>query len=101
MHKNIYESDVDTLEYVEMNNSILIIDGMNTFIRNFIVVPSMDTNGEPNGGVIGFLRSLKFLIREFKPSKVVIVWDGEGGSKKRRNIYIDYKSGRKPRTNRE
>lgn len=82
-------------------NKVLIIDGLNMFIRNWVVVPMMNTNGDHIGGVIGFLRSLKLLIRENQPTRVIITWDGKGGSQKRRGVYAEYKAGRKPRVNRQ
>jgi 5'-3' exonuclease len=35
-------------------------------------------------------------VRETKPDLIVICWDGEGGSKKRKLLKKDYKDGRKP-----
>ena len=29
---------------------VMIIDGLNMFLRSYIVVPSMDKHGAPNGG---------------------------------------------------
>jgi DNA polymerase-1 len=46
----------------------------------------------------GFLKSVGAVVRDFKPSRVVIVFDGKGGSQRRRKIYSDYKSNRKPPT---
>jgi len=83
-----------------LTEKILIVDGLNTFLRNWMVVPSMNTNGEPVGGIVGFIRTLKKMIRENNPSRVVVVWDGVGGSQKRRGVYSEYKDGRKPRANR-
>lgn len=80
---------------------ILIIDGMNTFIRCWAVVPQMSTNGDHVGGIIGFLRSIKANIRDARPTRTIIVWDGKGGSQQRRGVYAEYKAGRKPRVNRE
>jgi DNA polymerase-1 len=80
---------------------VLIVDGLNLFVSSFVVNPTMDTNGEHIGGFVGFLLSLKNIINETKPSIVVIAWDGEGGSLRRRSLYKDYKSGRKPKVNRE
>jgi DNA polymerase-1 len=53
-------------------------------------------NGDLNGGTLGFLRSLGLFVRLTHPDKIIIVWDGAGGSKKRRAIIKDYKEGRKP-----
>jgi DNA polymerase-1 len=75
---------------------VMIIDGLNLFIRNYIVCPIISTNGKPMGGVIGFLRSLQKLIRETKPDEIIIVWDGPGGSRKKKSIISNYKDGRKP-----
>ena len=79
---------------------VMIIDGLNMYLRGYIVNPSISTNGNPIGGVVGFLGSLDKLMRELKPTQVVICWDGPGGSQKRREIVKEYKAGRKPiRTN--
>lgn len=79
-----------------MNNKILIVDAMNTFIRNYVMDPSIGADGFPIGGTRGFLKSLQKLIREVNPSDVIVVWDGGGGSKKRRTLLKQYKEGRKP-----
>lgn len=85
----------------EGKEKILIFDGLNTFIRNYAVVPEMDINGEPVGGLVGMLRSVKSMIRDVRPSRTVVVWDGPGGSRKRRGIMSEYKAGRKPKLNRQ
>jgi DNA polymerase-1 len=79
-----------------MKNKVLIIDAMNTFIRNYVMDPSIGSDGFPIGGTRGFLKSLQKLIREVDPSQVFVVWDGGGGSKKRRTLLKQYKEGRKP-----
>jgi DNA polymerase-1 len=75
---------------------VLIIDALNMFIRNYIVNPMISTNGNPIGGTVGFLNSVKKLMRESKPDQVIICWDGAGGSQKRRQTVKEYKQGRKP-----
>ena len=79
---------------------LLIIDGMNMFIRNFVKVPIADASGNQIGGTIGFMRSVSSLCSSWKPDKLVIAWDGEGGSRRRRGIFAEYKAGRKVRLNR-
>ena len=74
---------------------ILIIDALNMFFRCYARDPSINLQGHPSGGCVGFLKSLQKSIRLTKPDDVVIVWDGGGGSRKRRLINKDYKSGRK------
>jgi 5'-3' exonuclease len=84
-----------------MDRKALIFDGTNTFLRNFVVNPTMDHNGEPIGGLIGTIRSIKWMVHEVRPTKVLFVWDGVGGSRRRRGVFAEYKMGRKPRLNRE
>ena len=48
------------------------------------------------GGVIGYLRSVQKHIREIKPDEIIVVWDGPGGSRKKKGIISGYKDGRNP-----
>jgi 5'-3' exonuclease len=75
---------------------ILIVDSTNNFIRNYTIVPTLDTHGRPTGGWVGFLKSLRSFIEKCKPTKVVLVWDGPGGSQRRREVVKEYKEGRRP-----
>ena len=75
---------------------VVVIDALNMFIRNYIVNPMISTNGNPIGGAVGFVNSVKKLMRESKPDQVMICWDGAGGSQKRRQTVKEYKQGRKP-----
>ena len=85
-----------------MNKKLLVIDALNMYFRAYIVDPSLSTNGQPIGGFKGFLKILNKLVRETKPNKIVICWDGAGGSQKRKSINKNYKEGRKPiRLNRD
>ena len=70
--------------------------GCNLFIRNYAALPTLNGNGEAFGGVYGFLTSLRFYVSRFKPDKVVVAWDGKGGSQKRRHLIDNYKKGRRP-----
>jgi 5'-3' exonuclease len=79
-----------------MKKRVMIIDGLNTYLRNYIVNPSLSTNGDPIGGLKGFLSSLQKLSRELKPDHLVIIWDGPGGSQRRKAVNKNYKEGRKP-----
>lgn len=82
----------------ELNDNILLVDGLNTFIRSFCALPTMDHNGEHIGGVQGFLTSIAYAIRNMHPSRVYVVFDGKGGSQRRRKLYPEYKVGRKTPT---
>ena len=81
---------------------VMIVDALNQFLRGYIVNPSLSLNGDPIGGTAGFLKILQKLCREIKPDRIVICWDGKGGSRKRRAVNKNYKEGRKPlRLNRD
>ena len=79
-----------------MKKRVLIIDANNMFIRAYIVDPSLSTNGQPIGGLKGFLKILQKQIRETTPDEVVIAWDGADGSRRRKDMNKNYKAGRKP-----
>lgn len=78
------------------NSDVLIVDGTNTFIRAWTVVPTLNDNGDHVGGITGFLSSLGYAIKLLSPTRVIVVFDGKGGSQRRRSIYPEYKAGRKP-----
>ena len=82
----------------EKDDHVLIIDGLNTFIRVFSAVPALNDDGMHVGGVIGFLKSVGANIRQFQATRCVVVFDGTGGSQRRRKLYPDYKSNRKNKT---
>jgi len=58
----------------------------------------LNEDGVHIGGIIGFLKSIRFAINKLKPTRVVIVFDGKGGSTKRRKIYPQYKAQRRVKT---
>ena len=78
------------------DDHVLLIDGLNLFFRTWSVNPSMNDNGDHVGGVVGSLRSLGAAIRDINPTRCVIVWDGKGGSQRRRKLHPGYKANRKP-----
>jgi 5'-3' exonuclease len=80
------------------DDHIMIFDGLNTFIRSFSATPSTNEDGEHIGGITGFLYSIGKCVRDFKPSRCIIVFDGVGGSKRRKKIYKDYKGNRANKT---
>ena len=79
----------------EPNDSVLLIDGLYTFIRVFTAIPTTNEDGIHIGGIVGFLRSLAYTINMVRPTRVIIVFDGKGGSNRRRKIFPEYKMGRK------
>lgn len=77
-----------------LNDHILIIDAMNMLIRSFSLLKAMNPDGHHIGGLVGFLRSLGYVTRIFDPTRVIVVWDGKGGSANRKNINPEYKAQR-------
>ena len=80
---------------LNLNDKVLIIDGLNTFIRSFSVNPAMNDDGVHIGGIAGFLKSIRYTLSVIKPTRCIIVFDGKNGSKRRRKIYPEYKAQRK------
>jgi len=77
-------------------SNVILIDGLNMFLRSYIVNPTLDVHGNPIGGCIGFLKSLQKVCSRFNPSEVIVCWDGHGGSESRKRMNKDYKHGRAP-----
>ena len=78
-----------------LNDRVLIVDGLNTFIRSFAVNPAINEDGLHIGGMVGFMKSIRYSCDILKPSRCIIVFDGKGGSKRRQKIYPEYKGTRK------
>lgn len=76
--------------------NIILIDGLNLFIRNYETNPRIDNNGNLIGGVYGFYNSMKAIIKRYTPDELVVVFDGKGGSLRRKKLLKDYKSYRMP-----
>lgn len=90
--------DFNQDENAGYNSRVLIVDSLNTFMRSYCAIPALDDDGRHVGGMSGFLKSLGHAIKLFHPTRVVLVFDGQGGSQRRRKLYSDYKSNRKPPT---
>ena len=82
------------LDSDEPDDKVLIIDGLNTFIRCFSAIPTLNDDGAHVGGIVGFLRSVGYAIRTIRPTRTVIVFDGKGGSNRRKKVFPEYKAGR-------
>ena len=65
------------LQSTEPNDNVLIIDGLNTFIRCFSAMPTLNDDGAHVGGIVGFLRSIGYAIKTIRPTRCVIVFDGK------------------------
>ena len=101
--KNKYFSILENLQegkasVASPDDKVLIIDGLNTFIRSFAVSPVTNDDGIHVGGITGFLMSIGFAIKTLQPTRVIVCFDGKGGSQRRRILYPDYKANRLVRT---
>lgn len=74
--------------------TILLIDAFSLFIRHYMVNETINNRSEPIGGVIGFLKTLRFLTDLYKPVKVIVCYEAGGGSPRRKKIYPEYKANR-------
>ena len=78
----------------KLNDHVLIVDSMNTFIRSFAMLQAINPQGHHTGGLVGFLRSLGFLARTIDPTRIICVFDGQASSVSRKNINPEYKATR-------
>lgn len=79
---------------LHFNSRILIVDGMNTFLRSFAALNKLNLSGNHVGGLIGFLMSLGSAIKHIEPTRVICVFDGDKGSTNRKYLYPEYKGNR-------
>lgn len=79
---------------METKPKVLYIDAFNLFYQMFSIFEANDSNGDPIGGVMGFVTQLQRLVAKFSPQKVVVVFDGPEAGKRRRSFYKDYKGKR-------
>ena len=80
---------------MSISNRIIIVDAYNLFTRHYVAHPGMSKNGEQVGGVVGFFNNLLRLIERINPESVYVIWES-GGSKRKRDIYPEYKNRRRP-----
>jgi DNA polymerase-1 len=76
------------------NSRILIVDSLNTFLRNFVAIHHINPAGNHVGGLGGFLKSIGSVIKQLQPTRVILVFDGQGGSTNKRYLYPEYKANR-------
>lgn len=76
------------------NSRILIVDSLNTFLRNFAAINHINPAGNHVGGLGGFLKSIGSVIKQLQPTRVILVFDGQGGSTNKRYLYPEYKANR-------
>lgn len=77
---------------------LVVIDGKSVFYRGYYAMPGLSmADGTPTGGVYGFVSLAIELIKKLEPDYVAVAWDKRGTNiRKRRELYPEYKAGRKP-----
>ena len=73
--KELYKNILNSVEKEHEGNSnkhknsrVLIIDGLNTFIRCWTSIPTLNDDGDHVGGVTGVLKSIGYAIRQVEPT---------------------------------
>jgi DNA polymerase I len=97
LYKNILNSvETERTQNIDKhkNSRVLIIDGLNTFIRCWTSIPTMNDDGDHVGGVVGVLKSIGYAIRMVQPTRCIVVFDGKGGSQTRKKQFEGYKAQR-------
>lgn len=74
---------------------ILLVDAMNTFLRSFAVINHINPKGNHIGGLTGFLKSMGYAIKQLNPTRVIVVFEGEGSTNNKKNLFPEYKGNRK------
>jgi len=88
-------------ESANNTESVLIIDGVNTFLRAYATGMSQTTQGTNTGAISGFFSSIGYALKKINPSLCIIIFDGEKGSTRRRKLFSEYKNNRRPVTRRK
>lgn len=75
---------------------LVIIDGKSVFYRGYYAMGALATSeGVPTGGIYGFAAIAMEIVQRLKPTKVVVAWDSPSSTAKRKQLYDEYKAGRK------
>lgn len=84
--------------YTSTMKRLAVIDGKSVFYRGYYAMPGLSLrDGTPTGGVFGFASMAIELIKKLEPDYVAVAWDKpKTNIRKRREIYPEYKAGRKP-----
>jgi DNA polymerase-1 len=73
---------------------LVVIDGANTLYRAFFAIPGLRApDGTPTNAAYGFVNALIKVLREERPTHIVVARDPKGKSF-RHDLYPEYKAGR-------
>lgn len=73
----------------------VLIDGSNLSIIHLTANPAVDENGVPIGMVKGFLNTVLWINKLLMPDRIFVFFDGKNNSSNRKQIFSEYKEGRK------
>ena len=94
-YRKIFETIENQQQTVLHKNShVLLVDSLNTFLRSFVAIHHINPAGNHIGGLVGYLKSVGSVIKHLEPTRVVLVFDGQGGSTNKRYLYPEYKANR-------
>lgn len=81
-----------------MTKRLVVIDGKSVFYRGYYAMSHLSMkDGTPTGGVYGFTALALEIMKKLEPDYVAVAWDkAKTNIRKRREIYPEYKAGRKP-----
>ncbi len=92
-HRSVTQTDQDAPSS-PTRTRLVVIDGANTLYRAFFALPGLRApDGRPTNAAYGFVTMLIKVLREERPTHVVVAKDPRGGSF-RNEIYPEYKAGR-------
>jgi len=85
------------MTYTGTMKRLVLIDGKSVYYRGYYAMPGLSLrDGTPTGGVYGFASLALEVINKLKPDYVAVAWDKRHTNiRKRKEIYPDYKAGRK------
>jgi DNA polymerase-1 len=92
--KMFTEMENEPVTTLHKNSRVLIVDSLNTFLRSFVAIHHVNPAGNHVGGLGGFLKSIGAVIKQIQPTRVILVFDGVGGSTNKRYLYPEYKANR-------
>lgn len=77
-------------------NPFILVDGSSYLFRAFFSPPHLtNSKGEATGAVYGVINMLRSLVKQYKPSNMVVVFDAKGKTF-RNDMYSEYKANRPP-----
>ena len=92
---NTLLAELNSDKTTSKNSRVLIVDSMNTFLRSFSIIQHLNPNGHHVGGLVGYLKSVGYAIKLYRPTRVILVFDGQGNSTNKQYLYANYKANRK------